>query len=104
PPTIDEFLFAGFLRRDPVSLTKAVTCDLEVPAEADFVIEGYIDPAEPLVVEGPFGDHTGYYSLADDYPRVHVTAIPIRKQPDYPAKLVGRPPMGDYAQAQRPER
>ncbi|MGH7620370.1 MAG: UbiD family decarboxylase, partial [Gemmatimonadaceae bacterium] len=59
PPTIDEFLFAGFLRREPVSLAKAVTCELEVPAEADFVIEGYIDPAEPLVTEGPFGDHTG---------------------------------------------
>src|ERR1700737_1343183 len=73
PPTIDEFLFAGFLRKRPVSLAKAVTCDLEVPAEAEFVIEGYIDPAEALVLEGPFGDHTGFYSLADYYPRVHVT-------------------------------
>jgi len=60
PPTIDEFLFAGFLRKRPVSLAKAITCDLEVPAEAEFVIEGYIDPSEPLVVEGPFGDHTGF--------------------------------------------
>ena len=60
PPTVDEFLFAGFLRADPVLLTTAVTCDLDVPAEADFVIEGYIDPAESLVTEGPFGDHTGF--------------------------------------------
>jgi 4-hydroxy-3-polyprenylbenzoate decarboxylase len=96
PPTIDEFLFAGFLRKHPVSLTKAVTCDLEVPAEADFVIEGYIDPAEPLVTEGPFGDHTGFYSLADLYPQVHVTAITMRKQPIFPATIVGRPPMEDY--------
>ncbi len=65
PPGIDEFLFAGFLRRDHVDLVKAVTCDLQVPAEAEIVIEGYIDPAEPLVMEGPFGDHTGFYSLAD---------------------------------------
>ena len=63
PPTVDEFLFAGFLRKAPVQLAKALTCDLEVPAEAEFVIEGYIDPAEPLVTEGPFGDHTGFYSL-----------------------------------------
>ena len=65
PPTIDEFLFAGFLRRAPVELAHAVTCDLDVPAEAEMVLEGYIDPAEPLVLEGPFGDHTGFYSLAD---------------------------------------
>jgi 4-hydroxy-3-polyprenylbenzoate decarboxylase len=96
PPTVDEFLFAGFLRRSPVSLTKAVTCDLEVPAEADFVIEGYIDPAESLVTEGPFGDHTGFYSLADLYPQVHVTAITMRKSPIFPATIVGRPPMEDF--------
>jgi len=96
PPTVDEFLFAGFLRRAPVSLTKAVTCDLEVPAEADFVIEGYIDPAESLVTEGPFGDHTGFYSLADLYPQVHVTAITMRKSPIFPATIVGRPPMEDF--------
>jgi len=96
PPTIDEFLFAGFLRRSPVELAKAVTCDLAVPAEAEIVIEGYVDPAEPLVLEGPFGDHTGFYSLADDYPRVHVTAVTMRKEPVYPATLVGRPPMEDY--------
>jgi 4-hydroxy-3-polyprenylbenzoate decarboxylase len=96
PPTVDEFLFAGFLRRAPVSLAKAVTCDLEVPAEADFVIEGYIDPAESLVTEGPFGDHTGFYSLADLYPQVHVTAITMRKSPIFPATIVGRPPMEDF--------
>jgi len=96
PPTVDEFLFAGFLRREPVALTKAVTCDLEVPAEADFVIEGYIDPAESLVTEGPFGDHTGFYSLADLYPQVHVTAITMRRSPIFPATIVGRPPMEDF--------
>jgi 4-hydroxy-3-polyprenylbenzoate decarboxylase len=73
-----------------------VTCDLEVPAEADFVIEGYIDPAEPLVTEGPFGDHTGFYSLADLYPQVHVTAITMRRSPVFPATIVGRPPMEDF--------
>ena len=96
PPTIDEFLFAGFLRGKPVSLAKAVTCDLEVPAEADFVIEGYIDPAEALVTEGPFGDHTGFYSLADLYPQVHVTAITMRKDAIFPCTIVGRPPMEDF--------
>jgi 4-hydroxy-3-polyprenylbenzoate decarboxylase len=96
PPTIDEFLFAGFLRRAPVDLAKAVTCDLDVPAEAEIVLEGYIDPAEALVLEGPFGDHTGFYSLADYYPPVHVTAVTMRRDPVYPATLVGRPPMEDY--------
>jgi 4-hydroxy-3-polyprenylbenzoate decarboxylase len=96
PPAVDEFLFAGFLRRAPVRLAKAVTCDLEVPAEAEIVIEGYIDPAEALVTEGPFGDHTGFYSLADLYPRVHVTAVTMRNDPIYPATIVGRPPMEDY--------
>jgi len=96
PPAVDEFLFAGFLRRAPVRLAKAVTCDLEVPAEAEIVIEGYIDPAEELVTEGPFGDHTGFYSLADRYPRVHVTAITMRRDAIYPATIVGRPPMEDF--------
>lgn len=96
PPTIDEFLFSGFLRKSPVDLVKATTCDLEVPAEADIIIEGYIDPAEDLVMEGPFGDHTGFYSLADYYPQVHVTAITHRRNPIYPATLVGRPPMEDF--------
>jgi 4-hydroxy-3-polyprenylbenzoate decarboxylase len=96
PPAIDEFLFAGFLRKSPVDLAKAVTCDLEVPAEAEIVLEGFIDPAEELVLEGPFGDHTGFYSLADYYPKVHVTALTMKQQPVYPATLVGRPPMEDY--------
>ena len=96
PPTIDEFLFAGFLRGAPVELARALTCDLAVPAEAELVLEGYIDPAEPLVLEGPFGDHTGFYSLADYYPRVHITAITSRHDPIYPATLVGRPPMEDF--------
>ncbi len=96
PPGIDEFLFAGFIRRDHVTLAKALTSDLEVPTEADFVIEGFIDPAEALVMEGPFGDHTGFYSLADLYPRMHVTALTMKRQPTYVATLVGRPPMEDY--------
>ena len=96
PPTIDEYLFAGFLRTSPVALTSAVTTDLEVPAEADIVIEGWIDPSEDLVLEGPFGDHTGFYSEADYYPCVHVSAITMRKDPIYPTTIVGRPPMEDY--------
>ncbi len=96
PPAVDEFLFAGFLRRAPVRLAKALTSDLDVPAEAEIVIEGYIDPAEALVIEGPFGDHTGFYSLADKYPRVHVEAVTMRRDPIYPATIVGRPPMEDY--------
>ena len=104
PPTIDEFIFAGFLRKAPVELVKAKTCDLDVPAEADIVIEGYIDPAEDLVLEGPFGDHTGFYSLADYYPEVHVTAITQRADPLYPATLVGRPPMEDFYMGHATER
>jgi 4-hydroxy-3-polyprenylbenzoate decarboxylase len=96
PPTVDEFIFAGFLRSAPVHLAKAVTCDLDVPAEAEFVIEGYIDPAEALVVEGPFGDHTGFYSEADLYPQVHITAITMRRNPVYASTIVGRPPMEDF--------
>jgi 4-hydroxy-3-polyprenylbenzoate decarboxylase len=96
PPTIDEYLFAGFLRREPVHLAKAVTCDLEVPAEAEIVLEGYVDPRDPLVLEGPFGDHTGFYSLADLYPQVHITAVTMRATPIWPHTIVGRPPMEDY--------
>lgn len=96
PPTIDEFIFAGFLRRAPVELAKAVSVELDVPAAAEIVIEGFIDPAEELVLEGPFGDHTGFYSLADYYPAVHVTAVTMRRDPIYPATLVGRPPMEDF--------
>ncbi len=96
PPNVDEYIFAGFLRRRPVHLAKAVTSDLLVPAEAEIVIEGFIDPAESLVLEGPFGDHTGFYSLADYYPGVRVSAITMRERPLYPTTIVGRPPMEDY--------
>ncbi|MGQ0764360.1 MAG: menaquinone biosynthesis decarboxylase [Gemmatimonadota bacterium] len=96
PPNVDEFIFAGFLRRKPVQLTKALTSDLEVPAMSEVVIEGVIDPAEPLVTEGPFGDHTGFYSEADLYPRVQVTAITMRSNPVYATTIVGRPPMEDF--------
>jgi len=96
PPNIDEYLFAGFLRKNPVKLAKAVTSDLLVPAEADVVIEGYIDPGEALVLEGPFGDHTGFYSLADHYPAMHITAITMRDDPIFPTTIVGRPPMEDF--------
>jgi 4-hydroxy-3-polyprenylbenzoate decarboxylase len=96
PPGIDEFLFAGFLRREPVKLVKALSCDLEIPAESEIVIEGWIDPSEALVMEGPFGDHTGFYSLADWYPRMHVEVVTMKRQPTWIATLVGRPPMEDY--------
>jgi len=96
PPNIDEYIFAGFLRKNSVKLAKAVTSDLLVPAEADVVIEGYIDPGEALVLEGPFGDHTGFYSLADHYPAMHVTAITMRDDPIFPTTIVGRPPMEDF--------
>ena len=95
PDQIDELLFTGFLRKKRVDLVKAISVDVEVPADSDIVIEGYIDPAEPLRREGPFGDHTGFYSLADDYPVFHVTCITHRKHPIYPTTIVGRPPMED---------
>lgn len=95
PDGIDEFLLAGFLRKKPVRLVKAKTVDLEVPADADFILEGYVDPEEPLRTEGPFGDHTGYYSPADPYPVFHVTAITRRKNAIYPSTIVGPPPMED---------
>lgn len=96
PEGIDEYAFTGFLRRESVEVVRCKTVDLDVPAEADIVIEGYIDPHEPLVLEGPFGDHTGFYSLADYYPAVHVTAVTMRRDAVYPATIVGRPPMEDY--------
>ncbi|MZP28120.1 menaquinone biosynthesis decarboxylase [Heliobacterium undosum] len=94
PPGIDEMLLAGFLRKSPVEMVKCETIDVEVPAHAEIVLEGYVDPDE-LRWEGPFGDHTGYYSLADDYPVFHVTCVTHRKNPIYPATVVGRPPMED---------
>jgi 4-hydroxy-3-polyprenylbenzoate decarboxylase len=95
PPGIDEYLFGGFLRREPVYTTKAVTCDLTIPAEAEIVLEGYVDTDEPLAIEGPFGDHTGFYTLEEPYPVFHVTTVTMREDPVYPATLVGRPPVED---------
>jgi 4-hydroxy-3-polyprenylbenzoate decarboxylase len=95
PENLDEYLLAGFLRKKKVDLVKCLTNDLEVPADADFVIEGYVDPAEELILEGPFGDHTGFYSLADYFPRVHVTCITHRREAVYPATIVGIPPQED---------
>ena len=95
PENIDEYLLAGFLRKKPVKLVKCLTNDLYVPEDSDFVIEGYIDPAEELIWEGPFGDHTGFYSLADWYPKFHVTCITHKKNAVYPATIVGVPPMED---------
>jgi 4-hydroxy-3-polyprenylbenzoate decarboxylase len=96
PDGLDEFLLAGYLRKKSVELVKCVSNDLEVPADADFVLEGYVDPKEPLRTEGPFGDHTGYYSLPDLYPAFHVTAITHRRDAIYPATIVGTPPMEDF--------
>ena len=79
PDGVDEFLLAGFIRKKRVELVKCITQDMYVPADSDIVIEGYIDPEEELILEGPFGDHTGYYSLADYYPKFHITAITHRK-------------------------
>ena len=96
PDGLDEFLLAGYLRKKSVELVKCETNNLEVPANADFVIEGYVDPTEPLREEGPFGDHTGYYTLPEPYPVFHVTAITHRKDAVYPATIVGIPPMEDF--------
>jgi 4-hydroxy-3-polyprenylbenzoate decarboxylase len=94
-PGINEFSLTGFLRGRSVELVKCVSVDLEVPAHAEIVLEGYVDPTEPWREEGPFGDHTGFYTLTDLYPAFHVTAITMREDPIYPATVVGRPPMED---------
>jgi 4-hydroxy-3-polyprenylbenzoate decarboxylase len=94
PPEVEEYLIAGFLRGRPVELVKAETVALEVPAHAEYILEGYVDLAE-LRSEGPFGDHTGFYTMPDDYPVFHVTCITHRKQPIYAATVVGKPPMED---------
>jgi 4-hydroxy-3-polyprenylbenzoate decarboxylase len=94
PPFLSEVMFTGFLRGEGVEMVKCVSSDLEVPADSELVIEGWVDPAE-LRREGPFGDHTGYYSLADDYPVLHVEALTHRRNPVYPATIVGRPPQED---------
>lgn len=96
PENVDEYMLAGFLRKKKVELVKCITQpDIEVPADADFIIEGYVDPGDELIWEGPFGDHTGYYSLPDWYPRFHITAITHKKNPVYPATIVGIPPQED---------
>jgi 4-hydroxy-3-polyprenylbenzoate decarboxylase len=103
PPGIEELLFAGFLNGKGIELVKCRTIDLEVPANSEIVIEGYVHPDERLL-EGPFGDHTGFYSLADWYPAFHVTAITHRKDPIYPTTIVGKPPMEDYFLGKATER
>ena len=95
PEDLDEFLFAGFLRQEAVELVKCETVDLEVPAHAEIVLEGYVD-LDDIRTEGPFGDHTGYYSLEDKFPAFHITCITSRKDPIYVSTVVGRPPMEDY--------
>ncbi|MET0300801.1 MAG: menaquinone biosynthesis decarboxylase [Flavitalea sp.] len=95
PENVDEYMLAGFLRKKKVELVKCITQDVEVPADADFIIEGYVDPNDELIWEGPFGDHTGYYSLPDWYPRFHITAITHKRNAVYPATIVGIPPQED---------
>ncbi|HLG35420.1 MAG TPA: menaquinone biosynthesis decarboxylase [Bacteroidia bacterium] len=95
PEGIDEYMLAGFIRKKKVELVQCLTQDVQVPSDADIIIEGYIDPDEELILEGPFGDHTGYYSLADFYPRFHITCITHRRDAVYPATIVGIPPQED---------
>lgn len=103
PPEMDEIGVAGFIRGEAVEMVRCKTVDLEVPAQAEFVLEGYVVPGE-LRSEGPFGDHTGYYSLAEDYPVMHVTAITHRRDPMYPTSMVGRPPTEDFFMGKASER
>lgn len=104
PKMIDEMMFAGYLRKRPVKMVKSITNDIYVPADAEFILEGYVDVNEALRLEGPFGDHTGYYSLADMYPAFRVTCITHKKNPVYPATIVGRPPMEDCYMSKATER
>ena len=103
PFGIDEFLFAGFIRKSPVPLVKCKTVDLEIPATAEIVLEGFIDPSE-MRLEGPFGDHTGYYSQDGDYPVFNITAITHRKNPIYLTTIVGKPPQEDFYLGKATER
>ncbi len=103
PPDMDEIAVSGLIREQPVEMVKCKTVDLEVPARAEFVLEGYVKPDE-LRPEGPFGDHTGYYSPAEDYPVFHVTAITHRREPIYPTIIVGRPPTEDFFMGKASER
>jgi len=103
PPDLDEMMIAGFLRASPVEMVNCQTCDLEVPANAEIVLEGYVQLGE-VRTEGPFGDHTGFYSLADEYPVFHVTCVTERKEPVYATTIVGPPPMEDYYMGKAVER
>ncbi|MFN3323084.1 MAG: menaquinone biosynthesis decarboxylase [Bryobacteraceae bacterium] len=103
PPDLDEMMIAGFLRGKPVEMVKCETSDLEVPAQAEIVLEGYVELGE-LRTEGPFGDHTGFYSLEDDYPVFHVTCVTHRKNPIYATTIVGPPPMEDFYMGKAIER
>lgn len=103
PYGVDEMVFAGFLRRRPVEMVKCITSDIEVPANAEIVLEGYVEPEE-LRDEGPFGDHTGFYSPVDKFPVFHITCITHRKNPIYPATVVGKPPMEDCYMGKATER
>lgn len=104
PKMIDEMMLAGWLRKSNVRMVKCITNDIYVPSNAEIILEGYVDPTEDLVLEGPFGDHTGYYSLADYYPKFHVTCITHKKNAIYPATVVGKPPMEDCYMAKATER
>ncbi|MDQ6665195.1 MAG: menaquinone biosynthesis decarboxylase [Acidobacteriota bacterium] len=103
PPDLDEMMIAGFLRNSPVEMVKCHTVDLEVPANSEIVLEGYVNLGE-LRTEGPFGDHTGFYSLADEYPVFHVTCITQRREPIYATTIVGPPPMEDFYMGKAIER
>jgi 4-hydroxy-3-polyprenylbenzoate decarboxylase len=103
PPDLDEMMIAGFLRGRPVEMVKCETCDIEVPANAEIVLEGYVDVGE-MRREGPFGDHTGFYSLDDEYPVFHITCITHRKDPIYATTIVGPPPMEDFYMGKAIER
>ncbi|HSB13957.1 MAG TPA: menaquinone biosynthesis decarboxylase [Bryobacteraceae bacterium] len=103
PPDLDEMMIAGFLRGKPVEMVKCETSDLEVPSNAEIVLEGYVEPGE-LRTEGPFGDHTGFYSLEDPYPVFHVTCVTQRREPIYATTIVGPPPMEDYYMGKAIER
>jgi len=96
PDGLDEFMLAGFLRKKSVELVKCATHDLEVPADCDFVLEGYVEPDDPLEMEGPFGDHTGYYTLPEPYPKFHIERLTHRADAIYPSTIVGIPPMEDF--------
>ncbi len=96
PPAIDEYLFSGFLRRKPLQVCNATTAELRIPAEADIVLEGYVDTTEEHAMEGPFGDHTGFYTPADMFPYFHVERITHRRNAVYPSTIVGIPPMEDF--------